>query len=273
MKFLVFLSAMILFMLPVAVVFPFTEEGLIVSATTLNFDFREYDENSEQKLSEIGWIFGVKGQYKKAYDNLYLGAQYSFSKGLVKYDGETQRGLEHVTQTDETIHDGSIEIGRIYESWRLHDYAVIYLGAGMHRWIRDIKDKNNVAGLFETYTWAYLNIGARGFIYRTKNAFIMVEINVLRTLFPEIEVNYKGIFDNQTLDLGEHYGAKFALPVRYRISNVIYLNIEPYWESWDLGRSKHEPIKDDGVVTTGGVHEPRSASRLFGLNIGVQLLF
>lgn len=47
------------------------------------------------------------------------------------------------------------------------------------------------------------------------------------------------------------------------------LVIEPYTKGWNLGRSLTETLTRNGVPV-GTVYEPRSASRYFGLNVGIQ---
>jgi len=244
----------------------------------MGFDFSEYDKSGEV-VNEKGYIAGGQIEIGKGLGPVWMSAQGSILKGEVDYDGETQSGNPHQTVTAETIYDYSLQIGRIYESWRRHDFATIYFGVGFHQWARDIKTKNGVVGLFERYTWYYAHVGARGFLFRTDRFHFMVELNLLRTIKPVIDVNFKGAvdpsgkkYDNDRLDLGEHYGAKFSLPIRMEITRRFQLYTEFYFEAWDLGGSEETQLTTQGFVA-GFLEEPRSTSRFFGVKLGLFLKF
>jgi len=257
----------------------FYQNGVLLNGIVMDFDFSEYDEKQEV-LNERGLLYGGELEFGTALGNrpLWFSTKGQMLAGRVKYDGQTESGIPHETTTNELIYDWSAQVGRIYESWRSHDYATIYAGLGFHQWVRDIDStinhstQENVIGLFERYTWFYANVGARGFLFRTAKSHMMIEINLLRTINPYMEVSFRGQFDEVKVPLGEHYGAKLSLPFRYEITRKFQIYSEVFFESWDLGRSKPLNLTVNGFVK-GGLSEPRSSSRFKGIELGFFLRF
>jgi len=265
-----------------APLYAFDGDGLLLKSVAMNFDFSEYDQKGVV-VNENGMLYGAELEIGKGIGPLWISLNGQYLKGEVDYDGKSQdlQGVthDHTTVTGETIIDSSFQIGRIYESWRRHDHAIIYFGAGFHQWARDIKSKVNQetgklsVGLFERYTWMYAHLGAKGFLFRTTNSFMMVELNLLRTFRPIMDVSFKGIADTDRVSLGEHYGAKIAIPFRYEIKRWFHLYTELFFEAWDLGGSNKQLLKKDGFVTGTSFEEPRSTSRFYGAKIGLFLKF
>lgn len=258
--------------------FAFYNDGLMLNSTVMNFDFAEYDQTGEV-VSEKGLLAGGELQFGYSAGPVWGAIRGSFLKGVADYVGQTAFTNDpHKTQTDETIYDFELEIGRNYETWRRHDFATIYAGIGLHQWVRDIKTRYNeetgstVIGLFERYTWMYANVGARGLLFATQYSHTMIEINLLRTVRPILDISFKGNYDDQRVYLGEHYGAKISIPWRYEMTRRVMLYAEVYFEAWDLGFSEITDITKEGFVADA-TQEPRSKSRFSGLNLGLFLRF
>ena len=251
----------------------FYQNGMLLNSIVMDFDFSEYNETQEV-LNERGLLYGAGLEFGTALGDkpFWFSTSGQVLTGVVTYDGQTQSGTPHKTTTNELIYDWSVQIGRIYESWRIHDYATIYAGVGFHQWVRDINTENNVIGLYERYTWFYANVGARGFLFKTKRSHMMVELNLLRTIKPFMDVSFRGVYDEVRVPLGEHYGAKLSIPFRYEITRTFQLYSELFFEAWDLGRSEPQNLTIDGFVS-GGLSEPRSTSRFKGIELGFFLRF
>lgn len=248
-------------------------DGLLVNWTTMNFDFKEFDEGGEV-VHEKGILGGAEIEIGKGIGPVWLALRGSMLKGVANYDGEKALdGSPHQTKTEETIYDFSFEVGRNYETWNRHEFATIYAGLGFHQWIRDIKSKDGVVGLYERYTWAYANVGARGTLFSTTRNHFMIEINLLRTINPFLDVSFKGNFDDQRFFLGEHYGAKVSLPWRFEFDRRIMFYVEPYFEAWDLGFSNVQDATRDGFELRTTIQSPKNSSRYAGINLGLFLRF
>ena len=250
----------------------FYGDGLLVNSVALDFNFTEYDENGAT-VTEKGLLGGVEMELGHGFGPVWGGVRGSYVTGVADYDGQKAiNNEEHQTKTEETIYDVSLEIGRNYETWRREEFATIYAGFGLHQWLRDIKTHNNTIGPFERYTWLYANVGARGFLFRTTHSHTMIEINLLRTIKPILDIGFKGKYDDQRVYLGEHYGAKISIPWRYEISRRFMLYSEVFFEAWDLGFSNVAELTKEGFAA-GATQEPRSASRFRGLIIGLFIKF
>lgn len=251
------------------------EDGIDANFVLTNFDFTEFNDSQKPVVTERGWIYGGEVEGRKSFDRLYVQMNASLHQGTVTYDGKTQFSeASHTTDTVETLADYSFSIGRSYESWRRYDYAFIYGGLGIHQWVRDIKTRDSIAGLYEVYRWMYAHVGARGHLFRVGPVHVFGEMSLLRTMFPEMTLNSRGLYDNVNIPLGEHFGAKFVIPIRIQFGRRVQMNIEPFFETWDLGRSKHVAFTTtDNIAVGSGVHEPRSESRFYGVNIGFTLRF
>lgn len=265
-----------------SVLLAFDGDGLLLKSIAMNFDFSEYDQDGVV-VNEEGILFGGELEIDKAWGPVWFSWNGQYLKGEVDYTGQAQdlsgNTRDHNTVTAETIIDTSFQIGRVYESWRRHDYAIIYFGGGLHQWARDIKTKRDpitdepVIGLYERYSWLYLHMGARGFLFRTSNAYMMAELNLLRTFRPKMDVSFKGLADTDSVSLGEHYGAKLSIPFRYEVKRWFHIYSEIFFEAWDLGGSNKQLVKKNGFVTGTTFEEPRSTSRFYGAKLGVFLKF
>ena len=251
------------------------EDGIDANFALTHFDFTEFDDMQMPTVSEKGWIYGGELEGRKSFGRLYLQMNASLHQGTVTYNGQTQLSeLPHQTDTVETLADYSFSIGRSYESWRRYDYGFIYGGLGIHQWVRDIKQQGNIIGLYEVYRWMYAHVGARGYLFHMGPVHFFLEMSLLRTLFPRMTLDSYGVYPDVEIPLGEHYGAKFVLPIRIHVGRRFQMNIEPFFETWDLGRSEHIDITtSDNIAVGSGVHEPRSASRFYGVNIGFTMRF
>ena len=256
----------------------FYADGLLLNTNVMDFNFAEYDENGKA-VSERGVLGGAEVKMGYSLGPIWLGGHGSIIKGTANYNGETSYTKQkHQTETNESIYDLGFEIGRNYETWNPQQFATIYAGLGLHQWVRDIQTRFNplvnktVIGLYERYTWLYANVGARGYLFRTANSHTMIEINLLRTIKPILDISFRGQYDQQRVYLGEHYGAKVSIPWRYEMTRRVMLYAEMYYEAWDLGFSNVVNITQDGFVADA-TQEPRSTSRFAGINIGLFLRF
>lgn len=243
------------------------------SSTTL-FDFTEFNEDGTRSVGERGAIYGGKADFGRNFETVYLGGNASLMRGDVKYDGLTQSGKPHITNTTEIISDFSLRVGKTLGTWRSDWQALLYVDLGYAQWVRDIKTTSNgVVGLFEIYEWKYLNFGARGYLARTAKFSSMMELNISRTVQPRMLVDYKGRFADSALSLGASYGMRMTLPNYYALNKNYLLMFEPYVMVRDLGRSPHIVLTDTDGFTAGAVHEPRSATKLYGATLGLRFQF
>ena len=94
----------------------------------------------------------------------------------------------------------------------------------------------------------------------------------MRPLDPEIEVDFNGGLDDTHLDLGSEPGLRLSLAWQHTMSSGWRLDIVPFYDAWDIGRSQTRPLKQNGVVV-GNVFEPRSETRDYGIQARLGVSF
>ncbi len=247
------------------------DRGVEVTAISERFDFSEYDDQGQRLVRENGWLGGGMLRFRGHYDRLYFAGDMSYLNGEVNYRGIAQpSGAEHKTITEETVQDFVLRLGRIYGNSDDDDYAAIYAGLGYHQWIRDIKTFRNVVGPVETYRWSYFNLGSRGSMGRWGDWTLMGQLDVFRTMGPTMRANFHGVEPAQTFNLGEHYGVRVSLPLRYHQGRRLTWLLEPYLVHWEFGRSPDIQLADEGQTSL--LHEPRGVSQSSGLRFGFQMM-
>ena len=276
-----FLCALIVLLFPVAAMAQPEEQpeerwALSVGGAILNFGYREFSDSGTQLNREHGAIPGVALSLSRRQDRWLLVGDYSYHAGGVAYNGQTNTGVAITTRTDQNIVDMALRA----EYWRATtgglNYA-LYIGTGYHHWERDIQPTRTasgapVSGLFETYQWWLGFLGAKAVLHESGRARWLLDARLTRPVNPSVTVDFNGRYDNARLYLGERWGARLALPWHYEMSRSTSLIAEPFVESYELGRSATTPLTSNGL-TVGGVYEPRSESRNYGLAFGISQRF
>jgi hypothetical protein len=246
------------------------EEGseIEIGAAVLNFGYKEFDYSDKLLNREDGNLPGATLRLSHSRKPLLFAGDVYYYGGDVAYDGQTDTGIPVTTRTGEKILDTAVRA----EYWLARPGELnhaLYAGAGYHRWQRDIRPTYTatgqpVSGLFETYQWWFAFVGAKLTLSESPKVRWLLDTRVVRLIHPSITVESNGLYDNARLDLGERWGGRLALPWRYTMSRTAGLTVEPFVESFGLGRS---------TTAVGTVSEPRSETRNYGLVISVSQHF
>jgi hypothetical protein len=238
-----------------------------LGATALDFDYEEFDGQDESLDREEGWLPGVNAGAGLAGDRWFVESSLLWSSGRVDYHSP-----DVDSKTDEDILNLEVLAGTpVFDADRQR--LSLVAGAGHRKWQRDIRSTPVALGLDETYRWYYWLLGLRGeheFNARTR---IVANVQVTRTVNPEIEVQFKENFaDDVSLDLGEETAFKVSLAVHRQLGGGTSLWLSPWYERWDLGRSKVKDLYSNGDLI-GAVNEPRSETHNYGISLGVRWQF
>ncbi len=238
----------------------------------LDFNYREYSDqgNLLDKESGIlpGLIFGMgknQGQWRFA-------GKLSCHAGDATYSGQTNGGVPISTVTKQLITDMELRVEYSFSN-DASIFKELYLGVAQHYWKRDIQPTHTangapVLGLLERYQWRQLNIGANTMLLSTERSRWLLDVRLMRVVNPQVTVFYSGLYDDARLALGAHWGTRVSLPWSYSLGQSTTLRVEPYVESYKLGRSATVTLTNQGVPV-GNVFEPNSVSNNFGLLVGV----
>ena len=249
---------------------------LTISAALKHFDYQEFSDNGKLLDREEGYIPGLAFGLSESVNRWVLAGDIGYHNGDTAYSGYTNSGIPITTTTRQNIVDIAMRAEYWLSGSKGRSYA-LYLGTGYHQWQRNILPTTTasgspVSGLFETYAWWTGFAGIKTELFDSAYGLCMMDIRLLQTLNPTIDVNFNGTYDRANLALGERWGVRLALPWRYPLNRLSGLQIEPYYEYHEFGRSTTAPLTSNGSVV-GTVFEPFSQTFNYGLLLGVSQRF
>jgi len=237
-----------------------------LGATATAFDYEEFDDQDNSLDHEEGWLPGLHAGASVENARWFAEAGLLWSSGRVDYHSP-----EANSDTDEQILNLEILAGTpLFASDRGRVSVVV--GAGYRDWQRDIRSTPTMSGLDETYQWYYGLLGLRGEHEFSERTRIVANLQLTRTANPELDVQFKANYDDVSLELGEETAFKASLMLHRSIGRGASLWLMPWYERWDLGRSRVEDLYRNGVPE-GTVWEPRSKTRNYGVGLGVRWQF
>jgi hypothetical protein len=235
-----------------------------LGAAAMDFDYKEF-ENNKRLDHEEGTLYGLAGGVKSGWNSLLFEGALSWFGNDVNYDGHTQGGTPVQTRTDEKILDGEVKAGWGFRRQEKLQYQ-LYGGLGYRNWKRNIQSTPTASGVRETYTWWYGLLGGRGLYAAGCCTTWLAELQFMRPLDPEMEIDFKEDLDDTRLDLDSELGLRLSLAWQYDLPTGWRLEVVPFYTAWDIGRSNTRPLKQNGVVV-GSVFEPRSETRNYGIKL------
>jgi hypothetical protein len=236
-----------------------------LGATALDFDYEEFDGQDDSLDREDGWMPGVTAGASLTGDRWFVESSLLWSSGVVDYHSP-----DVDSKTDEEILNLEALAGTpLFASDRQR--VSLVAGAGHRKWQRDIRSTPTALGLDETYRWYYWLLGLRGEHRFSERTRVVADAQLTRTLNPEIEAKFKANYaDDVNLDLGEETAYKASFTLHRQLTGNASLWLMPWYERWDLGRSKTKDLYRDGAYLGKEVHEPRSETHNYGVSLGVR---
>ena len=234
-----------------------------VGASLTSFEYTEFADAGNVLDRETGFLPGLALRFAQAGRDCTISQDLSFSANDLAHDGHTNLGTPFSTRTDETIGDASVQVGCSLPS--LPRYSA-YGGFGYTRWKRDIRGVARIAGLGETYSWWYALLGGRAVLMQSGASQLALDVRLIRTISPQLKVDFNGLFDTTKLALGERTGGRLSLPWCLALSQSGSLAVEPFYERLKLGRSQTQPLTRTAAVV-GQVFEPNGERIQWGVNM------
>jgi len=258
MKLITVLTACLaLVALPVAADNAANADQAWLGLSLMDFQYKEFSDRGVLLDREDGPVPGIRLSGFAHRGGLLVGIEGSYLSGRVDYDGQLQDGRPHRTRTDETFVDVRLHLGR-----QLTPASKVYLGGGFRLWDRDILPSGGVAGLFERYTWLFLLAGGEQLLWQGGGHRFSLDAQLTYPLNPTMALNLDGSGE-VTLDLGSRPGLRLVAPWRLRLASGRRLEVAPFYEYWQLGRSP------DVTVGYLVIHEPRSETSNFGVTLSL----
>ena len=241
---------------------------LTISPSLLYFDYTEFSTTDQVLNTETGWLPGLDADLSYAITpDWSVAINSSYYQGTVDYDGQTQQGVPHTTDSDATLFRLGARLDRIiYKDVRL------FVGAQTHQWKRDIKDKNNISGIDETYEWYEYSLGLNTDFIITKKDRIKLEARYLLIRNATVFVDLSRVdLGTTTLDLGDGAGARLNLSWLHQYKSDFNLGLGFFFEGWNFGRSNTRQLENGTSIIF--VTEPRSETRNIGLKLNIEYMF
>lgn len=227
-----------------------------VSAKLLHFDYEEFDLNGDSFNTETGYIPGISLSLASTHQQLTSSIGFESYDGQVDYDGQTQSGIPHTTDTDESL------LRLLYRlDWSPQESSYsIYGKIAWQQWDRDILPANNVSGLFEQYRWWAYEAGLSSTVAVNDKNTWRFEFGILKTDNGTIEIDLlRQGFGRPELNLGDGSGTRAEIIYQYALSDRDRFNIGLQYQRWKFGKSNSAFISDGSI--TYEIYEPRSISK------------
>ncbi|MGD8909798.1 MAG: hypothetical protein PVI92_10680 [Chromatiales bacterium] len=237
-----------------------TTASSYVGVTALNFDYEEFDDQGISLDREQGWLPGMTAGFTYAAQAWHFGGNLRWASATADYTSP-----EADTTTDEELLDLSLYVDTpliTRNDHRLH----LRIGGGYHKWWRDIRSTDFILGLDETYHWKYALIGLHSEHRIDSQTTLTTDIHLHRVFSPKISVNFLQSYDPVDLSLEQENGFRLSLGLNKALGEGFLLQISPWYEYWELGRSADADLFSNGVLV-GSVFEPRSETRGFGIDL------
>jgi hypothetical protein len=224
----------------------------------MHFKYAEFNNSGRILDTEQGSISGVSLKVGQAISAWEWQGSASYYRGRIAYDGQSNLGAPYRTRTDEAISDIALRLGYWVGE---HPLWMPYVGLGYRRWDRDILP-NTLNGLFESYRWQYVWLGAKFIALQKGQSRYLLDMGLLQPIDPVVYVDFKGTYNVSPIVYPKSStGLRMMFTANHVLSANTELTVEPYFEYWELGRSP--------TVVGGGVavNEPASKTKNFGLNL------
>ena len=200
--------------LPLSLVFfsctpSYAQHTIHLGGGGLNYQLTENDLYTHQQLVKesgtlIGLVYGLDYPFNH---NLMLHAQAQQSYGIIDYDGQTQTGIPHQTETTHFVNQGSASLGYLILA-----NSEVYIGIHGQQDMRDVANRNGVYGATELYTELFAKIGIKqGFKLNNKN-YVSALAESYKPFFAESFVDSR-VNDDVTISLKK--GSASAWGLRY----------------------------------------------------------
>ena len=225
-----------------------------VTPTIYFFNYQEFDQNGALLNIEEGVIPGVKLSYGDVGKKDSIKFDASFYGGTVDYDGLTQLGMPHQTETNEQLARLGISYFQHEETF---DPGLLFVGLHYWYWDRDIQTRNGVQGLHEQYTWYETEVGLKFNSPEVEQSRYWLEVSAMYNFKPEMTLFLPSSEVKFYLD--SDWGYRLRAGKTWNHNKGMSTAISVFTEYWEFGRS-NTVFTTDFFGSSGFLTEPDSQS-------------
>jgi len=243
-------------------------EQIGISLNLVHFDYEEFSDSNSSLNTENGFIPGINFSASTETSLVKHKIDTGFYSGEIPYEGQTQSGKSHSTNTEEDFFRVSYKA-----MWSPRNLQMAFYGQiSWQNWDRNITPNNNVLGLFERYRWWEYEVGLSAPLLETNTSKWLWRIGISRTDNASIMINLApNGFGKPKLDLGSKFGFSGAIEYSYQLSEQNGINIKLQHHYWEFGKSNSKMISSH--TSTISIHEPRSISKHTEISLSYTFTF
>lgn len=246
----------------------YAQHDIFVGVGTQDYQLLEHDLYSQQQLvAENGSLLSVTyGLNYQLSPKFLLDTQIQQSYGVIDYDGQTQTGTPHQTDSAHTISQGSVHVGFI-----AHQNLQLYLGLQGQQDVRDVKNKNGVYGATETYNELFAKAGLK-LTQSLKQHSFGLWLETSQPIYTESFVDGR-VHDDITLRLSKGSGSAWGIDYKYLYNNNKGFFIKLQSLEYDYQKSTVADKTIYGQQTGYQLYQPPISFKLQSAYMGLIWLF
>lgn len=222
------------------------------------------------KSTESGALPGFKvGFLTEPTDHgWFVSGVFDIHFGTTNFDGTDQTGNPIRAKTSNSIFEFEADAGLLLTKPSPSTRLLGYSGIGYHFWRRDLAD------YLEDYSWFYFPLGLRFESQASDRVTFGIDIAGTLSFAGRILI-YLSDLDPRNRDvdanLGSGLGFRFRLPINFQISELVLMNVTPWFQYFPIGEG--DPVQTTISGSAASVNEPASRTYYFGarLSFGVCL--
>jgi len=225
------------------------------------FQYKEYSQSGLLLDTEEGWLNHLALQFDtQLYSDHLFHASGSFASATIPYEGYTQSGRTHSTETQETLTTLNLEY---YYAPLINSSNLLGIGLHQAEWLREIKPNNGVLGLNETYTWNAISLN---YLFKYQSWQLKSSLSHLYSGSISVDLTEvgKGIVD---VPLENGYQSELALSYKKQITPNISASIIV------SGLWRYFPASKAVIAGNSQISEPQSELFQTGVDLGISYLF
>lgn len=183
---------------------------LYIGAGTQQLTLIEKDRVTGQQLvQEQGWLPSVVYGLYWPIERFRINTQVQQSFGFMPYDGQTQAGTPHQSETTHYITQGNASVG-----FMLGQLTEAYVGFNAQEDIRNVANRNNVYGATETYDEVMLKYGIKQTFFENRQQRLWGWAEWQNVLYALSNVDQRANYDDLQITLKK--GSAYAVGLRYQ---------------------------------------------------------
>jgi hypothetical protein len=232
------------------------------------FDYEEFNTQGRSLNQEEGILPGARFFWRYADQRLQHQLSLDFLAGDVDYDGQTQVGIPHETDTKTRLYHLQYQLDYVLVPNQIH----AILGASWNHWSREIQPSGIIIGLDESYSWPALNAGLAFPLLQTGPHSLTLSGSYLKVLEGRFTVDLSALgFGKEAIDLGAGNGIESMLHYAYTLPDYKTLELELFYRRWSFDESNSKTLNNGTRSLT--FLEPRSKSQRLGLSFNLVMPF